>query len=408
MFSPSAPRLFTAGLVLAGLSLSARLAPAQDNVLVYGNSIINGPTVGFFEDLVVESGQPMPNVVTWITGNQTTTNYVNQSGLITSSLPSGETWKAMVVCGGTLETTNFMGQPAAFQANMVTLGNALFAHSPNAFFVGHETGADHPNSSRYPSWFPDAAAWLAFPQAAYAQAAIDIAAANPSNPRPRIAKQGTVYANTIGYGLQFYENDLHHLSDQGKALVACLWFLEIYGGRIEDIPVDFTGSSALVTRLLANGITEERWDRIAGYADRSLHRNLRPYPGTDSDFQMRVANNTNVLNLRSVKNVTAGDTLRARLVSPLEANDPFPAAIYMQQLATGQLPNGMSLPGLWLDRTQVTVWFGVADLTAGPVDMIIPGGLAGQTIWLQGVSRGPTGSPTYPLAFSDAQRIEIQ
>ena len=51
---------------------------AQDNILIYGNSIIDGPTVGFFEDLVVESGRPMPNVVPWILGNQSTTNYVNQ------------------------------------------------------------------------------------------------------------------------------------------------------------------------------------------------------------------------------------------------------------------------------------------------------------------------------------------
>jgi hypothetical protein len=147
--------LAVAGL-LAVLSLTVRPIAAQDNILVYGNSIIDGPTIGFFEDLVAQTGQPSPNVVTWIAGNQSTTNYVNQIGLITSSLPTGQTWRAMVVTGATLETTNFMGNPVAFQANMLTLGNALFAHSPNARFVGHETGADHPNSSRYPAWFPDA------------------------------------------------------------------------------------------------------------------------------------------------------------------------------------------------------------------------------------------------------------
>lgn len=399
-------RLLAASVVLVGVGL--RPALAQDNILIYGNSIVSAPTVGFFEDLVLEAGHPMPNVVSLIAGNLTTTSYVNQSSLITSSLPVGEAWRAMVVCGGTLETTNFMGQPAAFQANMVTLGNTLFAHSPSALFVGHETGADHPNSNRYPTWFPDAAAWLAFPQAAYAQAAAAITAANPTSPPARIAKQGTCYANTIGYGVGFYENDLHHLSDQGKALVACLYYIEIYGGRIEDINVDFNGSSPLVTRLLANNITEDRWHRIAGYADRSQPRATRPYPGSDSDFQMRANVGSSVLNLLSTKQATAGDSLSVRMVSPLEANDLFPAAVYMQQLPTGTPPNVGTVPGLQLDRSQLAVWFAVVDLSATATVMTIPAGMAGQTIWLQAVSRGPTGSASYPLAFSDAQRIEIQ
>ena len=301
-----------------------------------------------------------------------------------------------------------MGNPVAFQANMLTLGNALFAHSPNAFFVGHETGADHPNSSRYPQWFPDAATWLAFPQAAYAQAGAAIAAANPTNPRPRIAKQGTCYANTIGYGLPFYQGDLHHLSNQGKALVACLYYVQIYGGRIEDIAVDFASGTPLVTSLLANNIDENKWNKIVGYADRSQPRSLRPYPGTDSDFQMRTGPTSNSINLRAVKQVTGGDDLYVRMVSPLEANDAFPAGVYMQQLPTGSLPNLGAFPGLQLDRTMLTTWITEPDLSASATIMTIPGGLAGQTIWLQAVSRGPSGSATYPLALSDAQRIEIQ
>tara|TARA_R110002072_G_scaffold299403_3_gene474871 strand:+ start:16339 stop:17568 length:1230 start_codon:yes stop_codon:yes gene_type:complete len=404
---PAYRQLAVAG-ILAALSLTARPTVAQDNILIYGNSIINGPTVGFFEDLVAQTGQPTPNVVTWILGNQSTTNYVNQIGLITSSLSAGQTWKAMVVEGATLETTNFMGNPVGFQANMLTLGNALFAHSPNALFIGHETGADHPNSTRYPSWFPNAAAWLAFPQAAYQQAAEAITAANPSSPAAQVAKQGTCYANTIGYGLPFYQSDLHHLSNQGKALVACLYFIEIYGGRIEDIAVDFAVGTPLVNRLLANGIDEAKWNKVVGFADRSQPRGMRPYPGSDSDFQMRIGPSANQLNLRVTKQVAGGDQLAVRMVSPLDAVTSFPAGIYLQQLPTGTPPNVGAFPGLQLDRMLLTTWFGVPDLNGSAVMWTIPFGLSGQTVWLQAASRGPSGSGAYPVAFSDAQRIEIQ
>ena len=112
--------------------------------------------------------------------------------------------------------------------------------------------------------------------------------------------------------------------------------------------------------------------------------------------------------MQVVKQVTAGDTLSARMVSPLEANDPFVAGVYLQQLPTGTAPTLGSFPGLQLDRSMITVWFSVQDLSAGQTTMTIPPGLAGQTIWLQAVSRGPSGSPNYPLACSDAQRIEVR
>ena len=48
------------------------------------------------------------------------------------------------------------------------------------------------------------------------------------------------------------------------------------------------------------------------------------------------------------------------------------------------------------------------DLTATALLQTVPSGLAGNTIWVQAVSRGPSGSAAYPLALSDAQRIEIQ
>lgn len=401
-------RALRSALLGTALLLTTQLATAQDNILVYGNSIINGPTMGFFEDLIVQSGAPTPNLVTWIGPDRDTGDYANQLGLITSSLPAGQTWRAVFVEGGTLETTNFMGNPTAFQANMLTIANAFFAHSPQGLFVGHETGADHPNSSRYPSWFPDAAAWLAFPQAAYEQAKEAITAAHPTSPAAQTAHQGTCYANSIGYGLGFYQNDLHHLSNTGKALVACLYFIEIYGGRIEDIAVDFASSTPLVTRLLANGIDEDKWHRVVGYADRSQPRELRPYPGSDSDFQMRTGKVSNFTDLRSTKQVNVGDSLYFRLVSPLGATETDPAGVYMQVLPTGTSPTLGGFPGLQLNRALLSTWFGVPNLAASPILQTIPGGLSGMTIWIQAASRGPSGSSQFPLALGDAQRIEVQ
>ncbi len=396
-------------LTLAGTAalLAVATLPAQDNILMYGSSIIQGSTAGYLADLVAQTGAPTPNVVTSIGGDRTTSHHVNNIGAI-SSLPSGQTWTAMIVQGHTLETTDFMGQPAAFQANMLTLGNALYAHSPQALFVGHETGADHPNSSRYPAWFDDAATWLAFPQAAYAEAAAAIDEANPSAPPARIAKQGTCWANTIGYGMLFYGNDLHHLSTQGKVLVACLYYITIYGGRIEDIDVDFASSTPLVSRLLADGIDAEKWGRIVGYADRSQPRAARALPGTDSDFQMRVGINSTITTLTSTKTAVDGDTVNVRLLSPLDDNIDFPGGVYFQWLPTGTTPNSGAIPGLQLDRALMGTWFSVPDLNGGIVTQTIPPGSAGMSLWIQGVSRGPTGSPQYSIAFSDAQVIEVQ
>ncbi|MCR9246864.1 MAG: hypothetical protein NXI31_17665 [bacterium] len=400
--------VFSALATLSLLATASQQLPAQDNILIFGNSILFGPTAGYLTDLVTQTGAPTPNVVPALYANGTTTNYVNNQGLIGSSLPAGQSWDAMIVQGGTLETTDFMGQPAAFQTNMLTLANTYFAHSPQGLFVGHETGADHPNSSRYPSWFDDAAEWLSFPQAAYAEAAAAIDEAHPGAPDVRIAKQGTCWANTIGYGFLFYESDLHHLSTRGKVLVACLYYIAIYGGRIEDIPIDFASSTPLVTRLLADGIDETQWDRIVGYADRSQPRDSRPFPGSDSDFQMRVGINANVTNLTSTKTATAGDTVNIRLISPLDANESAPAGVFYQWLPTGALPNAGSIPGLQLDRSLMVSWFSVPDLTGGVVTQTIPNGMAGMSLWIQATSRGPVGSTQFPLALSDAQVIEIQ
>jgi hypothetical protein len=183
------------GAVLLSALLPLAAAHAQDNVLVYGNSIVFSPTVPYFQNLVQQTGAPQPNVVTFILGDQTTSHYVGQIGLITNSLPAGQTWRAMVVEGGTRENLPGWGNPA-FQSNMLALANAFFGHSPAGLFIGHEIGADHPSSANYPSVSPNPATWLSYSHNAYAAAATAISAAHPTNPRPRIAPQGTCFAAT--------------------------------------------------------------------------------------------------------------------------------------------------------------------------------------------------------------------
>jgi hypothetical protein len=389
--------------VLLSALLVLAVAPAQDNVLVYGNSIVFSPTVPYLKDLVVQTGAPQPNVVEFIGGDQTTTNYVNQIGLITTSLPAGQTWRAMVVCGGTRENVPSLGNPAAFQSNMGTLADAFFAHSPAGWFVGHETGADHPNSTTaYPAVAPDPATWLAWSHDAYATAAVAITAAHPGNAPARVAEQGTCFAATAGYPTFIYKlNDLHHLSLQGKLLSAMLWYVQIYGGRIEDIAVDFTVSTPLVTRLIADGIDHDEWLRLVGFADASQPASNRPYPGSDGDFQLRSAVGSSLTNLVTHKAAITGSTLRLEPFSPLAIAQNAPAVVYGELIMIGLPPSGMS--PLWLDPNEMRVLVELSDL-AGPVDMAIPPGLIGQALWLQAVSFGPGGSRTY----SDAQLVEIQ
>ena len=393
-------------VVCLSLALTASVT-AQDNILVYGNSILAGDAVSYLSDIVTQGGAPTPNIVTYIIGNGTTSNYLSNSGLIVSGIPAGQTWKAMIVQGGTVETTTNFGDPVAFQSNMLALAAALFAHSPQAQFIGHETGADHPDSVRYPAWFPDAAAWLAFPQAAYRQAQINISTANPTSPRARTARQGTTFANTAGYPLSLYLSDLHHLSQRGKVLSALLHYIEIYGGRVCDMNVDFSVSTHLVNRLLADGINEAAWNRLASFADRSQPRRARSYPGSDSDFQLRTVVNASLTNLCPRKQGVAGDVLKIQLVSPLDATTNFRAVLYSEILPTGVQPGTGLTPGLQLDRALLRILFSLNDLTGPEVLINIPSGLSGMSLWLQAASRGPSGSSSFPLTLSDAQVVDI-
>jgi hypothetical protein len=116
--------------------------------------------------------------------------------------------------------------------------------------------------------------------------------------------------HAAGYPAFLYAADFHHLSIQGKIVSAMLWYIAIYGGRIEDITVNFTSSTPLVTRLIADGISEAQWLRLVGIADASQPKSARPYPGSDGDFQLRSSINSTITNLVTNKSATTGSTLR--------------------------------------------------------------------------------------------------
>ncbi len=387
----------------------ARGSCAQDDILVYGNSILADVYEDYLHDLIVHSGRPAPNLVTFLIPNGTTNNYLANAGLITGSLAAGNTWEAMIIQGGTIETTFVLGNdPQDFLDNMEDLADLYFAHSPQGLLVGHQTGADHPNSSNYPTFFPDPETWLQYPVRAYAAAKDLIDLAHPSNPPMRIAPQGVAMAETTGYALVLFEGDKHHLSDQGEVWAACLHYLQIYGGRICDLQLDFSGNAPLVQRLLADGIDEDQWNRIAGFADASQPAALRKYPGSNDDFQLRSGIDTTITHLCPDLTATVGDTLNVRLFSPLDGYESYGAGVYMQVLPTGTLPNGGAIPGLILDASLMTTWFAVPDLTSsGVVPFTIPSSASGQTIWIQGTSRGPSASGAFPLTLSDAQAISV-
>jgi hypothetical protein len=375
--------------------------------LLYGNSIISGVVVPYLGDVVEQSGQPRPLMTTFIVGNATTTTYVSNIGLITSSLPPGTHWKAMVVEGGTIETTP-LGNPTAFEPNMLTLAGALYGHSPQARFVGHETGADHPNSSNYPALFPDPPTWLAYPQAAYASARAAIDAAHPTALPARLALQGTAVAETTGYDITLFAPDLHHLSNRGKLLCALLYYTQIYDARACELLVDYSVSTPLVTRLQSNGITKMEYDAYAGYADRVMDRRRRPYPGSDSDFQLRSGINVSLNNLCPMKTATAGDVLSLEVVSPLGAGDPHATSVYGQILPTGTPPLPQTVRGLHLDLSQSLALLSAPDLSSATNARVVPPGLTGYTVWMQAGSAMPPGTLGFTVALSDAQTLDIQ
>ena len=260
---------------------------------------------------------PAPNIVSSIVGGATG-NHVGQLGLVTSSLPAGQTWRAMVVQGATFETTDYLTGDVAARGSRIRRRGSHSRKQPMT------------------------------------HAAEVITAAHPASPPIQITKQGTCWTNTIDYELDYCQNDLRHLNKRGKILVACLYYLEIYGGRIADIPVDFRVSTPLVDAM------------IAGNSDEAS--------GT-----------------RSLATPIARSRWR------LPANP-----------ANRDASHDGRIPGLHLERSQMTSWFAVPDLTGSAVLRNIPNGLAGNTIWVQGTSRGPSGSSAFPDTFSDAQQFVIQ
>jgi hypothetical protein len=125
----------------------------------------------------------------------------------------------------------------------------------------------------------------------------------------RLALQGTAVAETTGYDITLFAPDLHHLSNRGKLLCALLYYTQIYDARACEFLVDYSVPTPLVTRLQSNGITKMEYDAYVGYADCVMERSRRPYPGSDSDFQLRSGINVSLNNLCPMKTATAGDVL---------------------------------------------------------------------------------------------------
>lgn len=397
-------------LAFLPLSLAAAgIASAQDNILIYGNSITRARTPLYLSDLVEQAGGPAPNIETYIFGDKNTSDYLANQGLISSRLPAGETWKAVIVQGGTLETTTLFGfDPAVFESNMVALAGAFFAHSPQGLFIGHETGADHPDSARYPAWFPDAATWLGFSQVAYENARQQIAAAYPSNPAPRTAPQGTVFADTAGYPLGLFDPDLHHFRRNGQILCALLHYQAIYGGQLCDLDVDYGVSTPLVDRLIADNVSEALWKRLVGWADRSLPAGQRPYPGSSEDFQLRVVVGSGLNHTCTYDDAMPGDTLSLEAFSPLDSADHLPAAIFVELLPAGGLPPAAGVPAWHLNPSSQRIYANLPDLSGGAVTTTIPAAVSGLTYFTQAVSRMPSSAAGFVYATSDAKVIHIQ
>lgn len=398
---------------LLALAISAaftQTSQAQDNVLILGSSLLQGnhPAHEWFADIVEESGRPRPNVVTSYGPDRDTSDHVASIGIIQSAIPAGESWKAMVVQGMSVETTFLFGyDPTTFLSNMNTLAAALYGHSPQALFVGHETGVSHPDHpTRYPAWFANAAEWLMFQQRAYAAARGQIDANNPGAMPSAIARQGTCFANSAGYDITLYRQDLHHFRNRGQIVCALLWYQEIYGGQLCDLDVDFASSTALANHLNQISMSEDVWLRLVSYCDRVQPRAERELPGSDDDFQLRVAIGAGLTNLCTRHSASVNDVFHVELVSPLGANTAASAILLMEVLPQGTLPNFGSIPGLWLDRTAAQVIFSTPDLTSATYFQSLPPALAGQTVWLQALSNGPV-RPGYDYALSDARTIDV-
>lgn len=252
---------FAALAILA--TAGAAHAGAGKNLLFYGNSFTasGGGVHLLVRDIAVAAGYDAPHVYGRIVGGQTLQYHLDTgTSVITSGIPAGESWDAVVLQEYSTRPTSHPsdGNIPGFFSAAQGLYQAVQNHSPGAQAVLFETWARGPGNAVYPGIWPNPAAMQAELRTNY-DACSDL-----------LNQQGTCEVAPVGdafeagnFDVSLYAGDLYHASNRGALVIA----LVLYGTIYDDVSVSDIDLSSVGLSL---GLTEQDRAIAASLADAVL------------------------------------------------------------------------------------------------------------------------------------------
>lgn len=400
---------------LLALLLASGVTAQGKNLLFYGNSFTYyswGYGVPELVSLIAtEAGHPAPFLKQALVGGSTLTFHATdpgQVGLISTSLPAGQTWDHVIMQGRAPEATTELGfNPTQFRSDSVQITQNVRNHSPDAGAVMYQTWAaawGHYYYAAPPPWYVPLDMHNEI-RTNYRLAAADIDAAFGAG-TGRVAAVGDAIG-LLEWDPVWFETDLEHPSPAMILAAAMVIYSTIYEQTVCEIEADFSVGSALSNSLSPFGLGEADWNFLAGIADRSAAAPVRRYPGSADHLLLESATDATPLSACPSLSVTTGTPLQLRMRSMNSVYDTATGALLIDFIVTGAPPGPSPLyPELQVDLggsiVSPLVSLGSALSIAIPVPFSLPGG----SFLVQGIAL-QSSSETGNAAFTTTDAHEL-
>ncbi|MCA8948011.1 MAG: hypothetical protein KDE27_00820 [Planctomycetes bacterium] len=380
---------------LTAVLAAGATAQAGRNLLFYGNSYSarNGGVAALVRLIAAEAGHPAPNVVERLASSQDLHFHRTDPGqvaAITTALPPGQTWDAVILQGQSTEATAALGNPQQFRADAVGIAANVRSHSPLARAVLYQTWARAVGHHYYPGTFATPIAMHDEIRANYRLAAADIEAAFGT---------GAAVDAAVGDGVallewdpSYYESDLYHPLPAMTLLAGMCLYTSIYGATVCELSPSFAPAGPLASWLTGIGLSERDWREIAGIADRVADAGLRPYPGSGDHLLMESATLPGLTTACGRNRLPAGSWVLIRFRSLNGVYDAAPSWLLAGLFPTGSPPGPAAMyPEIRLDLGTMSVLATTASLGA-PAALFtrVPFSWPGTSILVQGLAWGPS------------------
>lgn len=254
----------TARFAAAAVLAFAATAHAEEakNILFYGNSFTGsgGGVHLLVRNIATVAGHETPHVFGRVVGGQTLEyHYNNGTSVITSGIPAGDEWDAVVLQEFSTRPTTHPSNgnvPAFYQAAQDLYG-AVLDHSPDAQAVLFETWARAPGNSVYPSIWSEPGDMQAELRMYY-NGANDLLNAMGTS---EVARVGDAF-EAADFDTSLYSGDLYHASNTGALLISLVLYGTIYDdATVSDIDLstfgarlNLTADEIAYTQMLAESV----------------------------------------------------------------------------------------------------------------------------------------------------------